>query len=146
MSRTIAKYTERYKMVHKGNGKMTHHQSGVPKFFEMKFWEWQAGERRTQQEFAEYLGVEPGTLSHWMNGARIPDYDSATTLSSKLGPVIYDVCGYLRPDPQLRKVVSMWDKLGTRGKDIILRSVMEAVNQVEAEKSNYGSESSVHHQ
>jgi len=117
----------------------------IPKFFNKRFLEWQMGveERKTQTEFAEYLGVASGTLGHWMNGIRKPDYNNAKLISKKLGPEIFDICGFLRPDPQLRRVVSLWHKIGERGKGIILRTVMEATNQNVAEQTNQGSEPSI---
>ena len=116
------------------------------KFLNKKFLEWQmeAGQRRTQTEYAEYLGVAPGTLGHWMNGIRSPDYDSVEQLSKKLGPEIFDVAGYLRPNPQLRKVVSIWHKLDERGKTIILNIVTEATNQeAKEEHPSYGSQAEI---
>jgi transcriptional regulator with XRE-family HTH domain len=107
----------------------------VPKFLNKKFLEWQMeiGYRRTQTEFAEYLGVEPGTLGHWMNGRRKPDLESVELLAEKLGPEIYDLAGYLRPDPQLRRVVSIWHKIDERGKSIIMNITSEAVNKEETQ-------------
>jgi transcriptional regulator with XRE-family HTH domain len=129
-------------MIHKGY-MMPHHQTDIPKFFEKKFWEWQAGERKTQKEFAEYLGVAPGTLSHWMNGVRSPDYESCLSLYEKLGYEIFDVSGFLRPDPQLKRIISMWDKMDSRGKSVVIRSITEAINQDKTEQTDYGSESTL---
>jgi len=83
----------------------------VPKFLEKKFWEWRAGERRTQKEYAKFLGVEPAALSHWINKKRHPDYESCELLSKKMGDGIYVASGYLPPDPDLKKIVYSWEKL-----------------------------------
>lgn len=118
----------------------------VSKYFNKKYLEWQmeSGELRTRAEYAEYLGVEPGTLGHWMNGARKPDLESVEQLSKKLGPKIFDIAGYLRPDPQLRRVVSIWHKLDERGKSVILGIVVEAANKEKAEQSTgYGSKTKI---
>jgi transcriptional regulator with XRE-family HTH domain len=111
-------------------------ENRLRRYLHLKFLEWQmeAGYKRTQTEFAKHLGVAPGTLGHWMNGVRTPDLDSVELLSKKLGPEIYDLAGYLRPDPQLRKVVSRWHKVNEAGKISIMNIVMEAVNQESTEQ------------
>ncbi len=115
----------------------------VSKYLNRKFWEWEAGKKKTQTEFAIYLGVEPGTFGHWMSGRNKPDYDNCLLLSKKFGPEIFNVCGYLGPNPQLRKVVSLWNKISDRGKGIFLETVMEAVNQDQVEQADYGSKPSI---
>ena len=115
----------------------------IPKYFHRKFWEWEAGEQKNQRGFAEYLGVAQGTLGHWMNGRRKPDYENCLLLSKKLGPEIFNVCGYLGPDPQFRRVASLWHRIDGRGKSIILETVMEAINQNATEQINYRSEPSI---
>jgi len=91
----------------------------VPKFLEKMFWEWQAGERRTQKDYADYLGVEPAALSHWINGVRKPDYNSCESLSKKMGDGIYVASGYCPPDPDLREIVYSWEKLNEEAKSQI---------------------------
>lgn len=37
-----------------------------------------------QKEFAQIIGVQPNTLSQWMNGKRQPDNDALVTISRVL--------------------------------------------------------------
>jgi transcriptional regulator with XRE-family HTH domain len=84
-----------------------------PELLEQKFLAWQSeqGKRKTLDEFAEYLGVSRPIISHWLAGKRSPSPESIQTLSSKLGPEIYDVLGLERPDPDLVFIAQQWDNL-----------------------------------
>lgn len=90
---------------------------GVARFFRTKMWEWQAGDpRRTQKEFADYLGVSQVALNKWYNGERTPDKESCESLSKILGEEVYIVCGYLPPDERLRDVALGWGGLAEYAK------------------------------
>lgn len=115
-------------MIHKGL-EMVSSDNIQEKFFNRKYWEWQAGDRRSQKEFAVYLGVEPGTLSHWMNGVRKPDYESCIMLSKKLGNAIFIVGGFIPPDPALGEIVSVWDDLNEEAKSSITAVVKDSDNK-----------------
>ena len=89
-------------------------------FFRNDMWRWQAGDpRRTQKEYAEYLGVEPVTLNKWINGERVPDFDSCVLLAPKVGTKIFAVSGFIPPDPTLKKIVANWDELTNYARDEI---------------------------
>lgn len=122
MSRSIYKNTEEHIIFQMGDDLGSKAGGDLIRFLDGKFLEWQveSGYRRTQTEFAKYLGVAPGTLSHWMNGIRKPDYENCLTLSKKLGAEVFDICGYIRPDPQLRKLIGNWDNLTPEAKKDIL--------------------------
>jgi len=107
-------------MVHKGYFVMKPRYKETAEFFRRDMWHWQAGDPRlTQKEYAEYLGVEPVTLNKWINGERVPDYDSCEQLAPKLGYRIFIVCGYIPPDPTLKKLISTWDELTEYARDEI---------------------------
>ena len=123
--------------MHKGF--IMNHDNEVPKYLERKFWEWQAGERRTQKEFADFLGVEPAALSHWMNGVRKPDYESCVLLSKKMGDRVFIVSGFLPPDPVLKGIVDSWEKLDEDAKNQIALVVKNSGKSREVSGSEVGS-------
>lgn len=50
----------------------------LPEFLTQSFLIWQAekGERKTLEDFADYLGVNRSLLSYWMNGKRVPSEEN----------------------------------------------------------------------
>jgi len=80
---------------------------------ERKFLEWQIEqeERISQAEFARMIGVSRASLTMWMNGTHLPDRESAGKLASFLGPEIYDALDLPRPNPFLRKITEIWDRI-----------------------------------
>jgi hypothetical protein len=74
--------------------------SYIAAFLNKKFLQYQqeTGTRQTLKSFAVYLEVKPTTLSNWLNTSSIPNYEACVNISSKLGPEVFDVCGYRRPD------------------------------------------------
>lgn len=71
----------------------------MKEFLDREFWKWQNGDRtKTLLQFAEYLSVEYGALSAWMNGARHPKRESVTRLAEKLGLEAWDAAGFARPN------------------------------------------------
>ena len=80
-------------------------------WLERKYLEWQFHEgRRTLAEFAEYLNIPRPLLSHYMNGRAKPKLDNIEKLANKLGPGIYDLMGYQRPDPSFKEIRQIYDK------------------------------------
>lgn len=61
-------------------------------------WQREQGERKTVEEFADYLGVKRGTVNQWLNGARKPKGAYVRLIADKFGPEIYDLLGLARPD------------------------------------------------
>lgn len=88
-------------------------------FLDREYWKWQAGDRRKNLIlFSEYLSVEYGALSAWMNGTRKPNRENVDKLSEKLGLEVYDIAGYARPmngsgvEPRIyAKFTEGWRKL-----------------------------------
>ena len=103
-------------------------ETNLARWLEMKYIAWlgQEKEIKTQREFAEYLGVDPVRLNHYLNGRRkLSDPDTIDTFAQKLGPEIYDVLGLARPDPQLQQLTSRWHLLDQNTKDRILKIAEE---------------------
>lgn len=82
-------------------------------FLEMKYLEWQQkqGQRKTIEEFAQFLGVSQAAVSFWMNGKRTPTAESVRLLADIFGPEVYDTLGLERPDPDLAYLERIWDDL-----------------------------------
>ena len=96
----------------------------LAKWLELKYIDWmkERGEIVSQREFADFLGIDPMNLSHYLNAKRkVPDQESIKKIAEKLGPEIYDVLGLARPDPQLQELTSIWHKLDQDVKNKILR-------------------------
>jgi transcriptional regulator with XRE-family HTH domain len=89
-------------------------KSGFAKWLEIQYLDWmhKKGEVTAQREFAEYLGLDPVQLSHYLNARRkMPDANIIEKLALKLGPEIYDVLGLARPDSQLKQLTAVWHLL-----------------------------------
>ena len=83
-------------------------------FLTDKYLEWQkkTGERKTATEFATWLGFPKTTLSSWWNNKSTPkDGEIIRKLAAKLGPEVYDVLGWERPDPDLAYISQHWDNV-----------------------------------
>ena len=93
-------------------------------------WLTQAGERRTQREFAAWLGISNALLSHYLRGSRNPTSDFLEKIALRLGDEVYDVVELPRPDPQLRKVKNAWPSLSkdqkTRIETIIIENTRDS--------------------
>lgn len=85
----------------------------LPEYLTRKYLGWQTeeGERKTLEEFANYLGVNRSLLSFWMNGTRVPNEDNADKMAEILGNEIYDVLGMPRPNPYLQRINRVWEFL-----------------------------------
>ncbi len=82
-------------------------------FLERKFLEWQIeiGARKSQAEFAKLMGVSRSALTMWMNGTHLPDRESAGKLATILGPEVYDLLQFPRPNPLLQKLNQIWERI-----------------------------------
>ena len=106
-------------------------------WLEQKFLEWQTaqGERKTIQDFADYLGVKGSVLSHWMNEIRKkPNSESIRQLSSKLGFEVYDVLGLPRPDPDLAYISQNWDKVSEEFRQKFRKQVEQQLANEESKR------------
>ena len=100
----------------------------LARWLELQYIEWmrRRGSVSTQREFAEYLGLDPVQLSHYLNARRKrPDQKAIEKMADKLGPEVYDVLGLARPDAQLRELTGMWHTLDQATKDRILQIAKE---------------------
>jgi len=64
-------------------------------FLEQAFIDWMGKTRevKTQQQFADYLGIERSLLNHYMNGRRNPPVETISHLVEILGPGILEAVG-----------------------------------------------------
>ncbi len=83
------------------------------KWLEGKYLEWQfsGGSRRTQTEFAEWLGISQPLVNRYMNGNGVPTAINVDRIAARLGLEVYDLLGLARPDPDLQYIIANWDKL-----------------------------------
>jgi hypothetical protein len=56
------------------------------------------GRRRTIRDFSEYLDVDYSLLTKWLKGVAAPGNENVIILANKLGPEIYDLRGWPRPE------------------------------------------------
>ena len=113
-------------------------KSEFANWLEVQFINWmrERGEVTTQREFAEYLGLDQVQLSHYINERRKkPDKKSLIKLADKLGPEVYDVLGLARPDPQLKRLTSVWHLLS---QDQIERILAIAFDESETNPRPHG--------
>ena len=80
---------------------------------ERKFLEWQleTGGRKSQAEFAQYIGVKRGTLTMWLNGDHFPERDNVNKLAKVLGDEVYDAMNLPRPNPYLQTINKVFERL-----------------------------------
>lgn len=100
-------------------------------WLESKFIAWiaESGHRRTVTEFAEWLGVPRSLLSYYMNGSRKPKRQTADLIAARLGPEVYDLLGFQRPDPLLQRLQAQWTHLS----DPERSQIEKIVERIEAE-------------
>jgi transcriptional regulator with XRE-family HTH domain len=86
-------------------------KNAFTEFLENSFVKWQSqmGKRKTIKEFSEYLGVSRPLLSMWMLGRQRPGPKNIELLANKLGPEVYDVLGFPRPNPDLQALMAAWN-------------------------------------
>jgi len=97
-------------------------------WFEKRFLAWQLekGDRKSIDEFAQFLGFPRTTVVQWMNGARRPSDVNAFALAQKLGLEVYDALELQRPDETLFHVRADWHLLSERERKAIGRILREA--------------------
>ena len=106
----------------------------VSEWLESKYVDWMAksGRRRSIQEFAEWLGVSRPHISRYLGGSRLPSRKNADKIAAKLGPEIYDLLGFQRPDPLLQRLQAAWDWLVDQER----RDIEKIVDEVEGRAKN----------
>ena len=82
----------------------------IPDLLTKKYLEWQlqGTQRKTLDDFAEYLNVKRPTLSAWMNGSRIPGEEHKNRLIELFGT---DAMLAFGEDPDLYSVKQNWEHL-----------------------------------
>lgn len=79
---------------------------------ERKYLEWQIKVgRRSQQEFADYLGVKRASVTMWLNGDHLPERANIDKVANILGPEVYDAFDLPRPNPYLQEINQLFPNL-----------------------------------
>jgi len=99
------------------------------RWLEMQFIKWQMeqGERKTVRGFAAYLEVSLGTLNKWMHGDRAPDLESVQKIATKLGPEIYDLAGFPRPNSDIERIRQAFEVLSKEEQAAFADKIKQAV-------------------
>ena len=107
----------------------------VGEWLEGKYIEWMArdGRRRSMQEFADWLDVPRPHISRYFGGTRFPSRKNVDKIAAKLGPEIYDLLGFQRPDPLLQRLQAVWDLLVDQERGEIEKIVDEAEGRTKNE-------------
>lgn len=70
------------------------------------------GRRISLEEASKIFGVSRPTLSQWISGkVAEPSQLRIDDLAATMGMEVYDILGYVRPDPELRYINNRWDNL-----------------------------------
>ncbi len=76
-------------------------------------------------EYADWLGIDQASYSLWANKKRLPSRANCAKIAEKLGPEIFDIMGFARPDKALQRVVSSWNQLTEEEQADILKIIGE---------------------
>ena len=93
------------------------------------------GRRITQEEFADFLGVNRISVSYWLSGRNKPSPESAKILADKLGVETYDVLELPRPDPFVEYASSASSRLLDSQKHKIRERIAKYISENEKESS-----------
>jgi len=106
-------------------------QNPIAKYLERAFLAWQAesGSRKSQADFADYLGVGKATLGKLMRGeVSVPEPATIRRIASRLpGPGLYEIFGEEIPDEKLDFVAENWEYLDDSEVERIHKMVQRAV-------------------
>lgn len=100
------------------------------KYLRHKFWEWQKEVEKPMRwnQFAEYLGVSPQTMSSWVNGGVLPGAEHALRLADKLGYEVYDILGIEPPiSRQLLEIDGKLDELPPEDRALLIGELVSFV-------------------
>ena len=105
--------------------------STASEFLLLAFFQWQQieGGKKTNAEFAEWIGITPQQMNQYLKGTRSPSAENTKKISDKLGPGIYITLGLIPPDEELYYLNSRWVVLPQEKKDEILAIIRENVSQ-----------------
>ncbi len=99
-------------------------------------WQLRQGGSRTFEQFSNFLGVSPPTLSRYRKRLRLPDPEHLAILGGKLGFEIYDLMGEPRPDDRLSAIIQNWGKLTEERKRLLLEVADIHVEQLQPESAH----------
>jgi transcriptional regulator with XRE-family HTH domain len=110
-------------------------QPPFSEWLEQKYLEYQIEQSRrvTLGEFAEALGISQGLLSHYLKGIRKPRISTVHKLAEVLGPELYTILGYQRPDVRLQYISANWDKLSQEEQDNLIEHMKSQVAEHQGE-------------
>ena len=87
----------------------------------------------SQADFARWLGVNPASLSNWMNALRPPNPENIDAIASRLGLTVYQIMEVpprVPNDKLFRQVVARWHKLTDEQKSEIADQVIRWVDEI----------------
>jgi len=88
------------------------------------------GQRKTLEDFADYLGISRPLLSFWINGKRVPNEENIEKISLRFGNEIYDVLDLPRPNPYLQKLNRIWEFIPEEAEKYETQNESERVQKV----------------
>jgi transcriptional regulator with XRE-family HTH domain len=96
-------------------------------FLKTAFMEWQyaQGEKKTYQQFVEYLDLKPTSFSQWMNNVRLPDIDNLKKIADKLGPETWRAAGLpemMPENPQYKEFSAFFLQQSPEVQEMMARS------------------------
>lgn len=100
-------------------------------WLEKRYIDWlhETGERRTQRQFAAWLGITPALLSHYLRGTRRPMGVFLDAIAERLGDDAYDLAEVKRPDPLLRKFKGRLEYLSQTEREQINRILDDSIRR-----------------
>ncbi|NPV56072.1 MAG: helix-turn-helix transcriptional regulator [Anaerolineae bacterium] len=93
----------------------------------------------SQSDFAHWLGVNPASLSNWMNALRPPNPENVDAIASRLGLAVYqimDLSPRVPNDKLFRQIVARWHKLSESQKSEIAERVVSWIDDTGQLESN----------
>ena len=96
--------------------------------------EQRVGARRTQKEFAAWLGVDEALLSLWMSASRAPDEPNARKIAYRLGMEIFDIVEIPPPPKTVIDTEAEWKHFKVRFHQEFARVLSEARADYESER------------
>lgn len=105
----------------------------LPEFLNKKFieWQYQSGERKTLDEFADYLRVNRPLLSMWMNGSRRPGTKFKGRIIELYGDEAAEVLG---EDPRLFFINEHWDEASEELQRSIHKQLQKEIKKNDAQR------------
>ena len=99
-------------------------------WLELKYAEWQPGQERKARSlraFSDWLGLSSPLVIMLINGKRTTiSRETADAIADRFGPVIYDLVGLSRPDPDLARIGKLWPFVSEERRAYIVRVAEKA--------------------